>query len=662
MTSDIQIVQSGSGETAISAGLPFPRLFGDQLTAFLADVKLGLILENNQRRILYANPCLCSLMGISVRPEDLIGGSYGSFAEQSRPLLTDASGFHYRTEGLRRSRLQSQGDLLLFSDGRTLEFDYHPVFLDKEHQGHLWIFRDVTERERVRRDNERFLEVLLRVLPDVVYIFDVAEQKSIYVSPKITTVLGYSSVEVAAMGSDVLSRLINPEDQRLVKAHHAHLREGDGESGEIEYRMFHRDGTLRWFQAHETIFRRDAAGKTDQVLGVAQDITARKALESERDTAVAAQKEAERRLAEVQTVAHVGSWEYDVAGDRIFCSPETFRIFGFNSAENTFDYASLKECLGDEDRVRLEEGMQNALIRRFPYALDLRITKRDGLTKRWVHITATPITAPENPARVTRLVGVIQDIEERHQLEQQSRHADKMQSLGQFAAEITHEINNPIAAISGVAQLLEYHPEPQVAEDGKTIRDMANRAANIVRSLRRFVQEGSAFPASSAHPFIDLNGTVKTSLTLVKRLRGLPAASLEIHLADSLPLIAADASQVEQVVVNLVSNARQAMASRPRSERNLRIETGISDDGQRHLFVRVTDTGPGVPPDLLDRIFAPFFTTKTRSKGMGLGLSICRTIARSHNGEITVESVPGTGSTFTLFLPVAPSIYDNGLL
>ena len=234
-----------------------------------------------------------------------------------------------------------------------------------------------------------------------------------------------------------------------------------------------------------------------------------------------------------------------------------------------------------------------------------------------------------------------------------------MQALGQFAAEITHEINNPIAAISGVAQLLQHHPEPQVAEDGRTIRDMADRAGHIVRSLRKFVQEGSSLSSGSSHPFIDLNNTIKTAMDLVKRQRGLAAATMEILPADDLPLVAADAAQIEQVIVNLISNARQAMASRKRSERLLRIHTGLSDDGQRQLFVHVMDTGTGIPKNLLDRIFAPFFTTKPHSKGMGLGLSICRSIARSHSGDISVESILGTGSTFTLWLPVPPSLFDR---
>ncbi len=648
--------------TSAIAGRPFPRLFGSQLTSFLADIEMGLILENNQRRVLYINSYLCRLMGIAAAPEDLIGNSYHNFAEQSRSLLTDPSGFYYQAEGLRRAKRQSQGELLPFADGRTLEYDYHPVFLENEYQGHLWIFRDVTVRERTRRESERFVEAFLQVLPDTVYIFDLTERKSVFLSPKINHVLGYSSAEVIAMGSDVLKQLVHPEDQPAVEAHHTHIQEAGAENGELVCRIAHQDGTWRWFRTYDTVFHRDRAGRVDQIFGVAQDITAYKALEADRDNAVAARREAERRLAEAQCVSQVGTWEYDVPSARITGSAEAFRILDMDLSDSAFDYSLLEARLGSEDRARLEEGIQNALKRRVPYALDLRPLKRDGLTKRWVHVTGNPVTAPENPGTVIRLVGVVQDIEERYRLEQQVRHADKMQSLGQFAAEITHEINNPIAAISGVAQLLERHPEPQVAEDGKTIRDMADRAGNIVRSLRRFVQEGSAFPASSPHPYIDLNSTVKTALNLVKRQRGLPAATLAMDIAGGLPLIAADASQVEQVIVNLVVNARQAMAVSPRKDRTLQVRTGISDEGQRHLFVRVTDSGPGIPQDLQDRIFAPFFTTKTRSKGMGLGLSICRTIARSHNGEIIVESTPGTGSTFTLFLPIPPSIYNSGSL
>jgi PAS domain S-box-containing protein len=660
LTSDFELVQLNSQITTARSGAPFPRLFSSQLSAFLAELKIGLIIENNQRRVLYLNPYLCRLMGVSARPEDLIGKSYTDFIDRSLFSLSERNAFLFRTEDLLRSRTQTQGDLLTFADGRTLEFDCHPVFLNEEYQGHLWVFRDVTERELARRANDRFLETLLEVLPDVVYIFDLLERKSVFVSPKIMTALGYSPSDLEAMGSELLPRLVHPEDQAMLEAYHANLPEAEDRTSEVECRIAHRDGTWRWFHFTEMIFRRDAQGRPEHLFGIAQDITKRKVLEIERAAAVAALKETERRLAQAQSVAHVGSWEYDVASGNITWSPETFRIFDIDPLDGEPKYDTIKERLSEEDLLRLEEGMQNAIHRGVAYSLDLRILKSDGRTTRWIHISGRPVADSESGDGVTRLVGVIQDIEERYQLEQQVRHTDKMQALGQFAAEVTHEINNPIAAISGVAQLLEHHPEPQVAEDGRTIRDMADRAGNIVRSLRKFVQEGSAFPASSPHPFIDLNHTVKTAINLVKRQRGLTAADTEIELADNLPLVAADAAQIEQIIINLISNARQAMASQPRSERHLRIQTSIYDEGQRRLLVRITDTGPGIPEELQDRIFAPFFTTKTRSKGMGLGLSICRSIARTHSGDIIVESMPGEGSTFTLWLPAPASLYERG--
>ena len=461
------------------------------------------------------------------------------------------------------------------------------------------------------------------------------------------------------MGSDRLSRLVHPDDRQALIDQHTQFREARETPGEIEYRVAHREGNWRWIRAYETVLRRDREGRPEQLLGIARDITDRKEIEAARDTAILALQEAERRLAHAQAVAHVGSWEYDVPSDKVTWSLETFRLFEFNPAEGAPSYEALIDRFHEEDRVRLEEGMQNALKRGVAYALDLRLLRRDGIATRWVHIAGRPTIESGRTEAVTRLSGVIQDIDERHQLEEKLRHSDKMQALGQFAAEITHEINNPIAAISGVAQLLERHPEPQVAEDGHTIREMADRAGHIVRSLRKFVQDGSAFPSTSHYPFIDLNTTVKAALALVKRQRTLPAADIEGQYADGLPLVAADAGQIEQIIVNLVTNARQAMAALPRSERILTIHTEFSEEGARRLLVKIGDSGPGIADENRERIFAPFFTTKPRSKGMGLGLSICRSIARAHGGDIRVESAPGTGSTFTLWLPVPPSLYDR---
>ena len=632
----------------------------------MADLQIGLLVENSSRQVLYANPVLCQLLRITVSPEDLIGDNYSSLVERSGPFLVDVSAFIHRTEGLRHAQQQAQRDLLPFSDGRILEFEYHPVSITEEYQGHLWIFRDVTERERTQHaflHNQRFIDSLLEILPDVIYIFDLSQRQNVYVSPRIIPNLGYTPEEIQAMGGDMLPRVIHPDDLPALTGHHANFLNAGGNPGEIEYRAAHRDGTWRWIRAYDTVLRRDREGKPDQLLGIARDITDRKELEAARDSAIAALQEAERRLAHAQSVAHVGSWEYDVSSEKVTWSLETFRLFEFDPDDGAPSYAALIGRFHEEDRARLEEGMQNALKRGIAYALDLRLLKRDGISTRWVHMVGRPNTEPGRMEPVTRLSGVVQDIDERHQLEGQLRHTDKMQALGQFAAEITHEINNPIAAISGVAQLLERHPEPQVAEDGQTIREMADRAGHIVRSLRKFVQDGSAFPATSHYPFIDLNTTVKTSLSLVKRQRGLAASDLKLQFADGLPLVAADAGQIEQIIVNLVTNARQAMSALPRNERLLTIHTEFSEEGSRRLLIRVSDSGPGIADENRDRIFAPFFTTKPRSKGMGLGLSICRSIARAHGGDISVESAEGTGSTFTLWLPVPPSLYDrSGLL
>ena len=181
MTSDNQLSQLTSSITAVSS---FPRLSGSHLTKFLAELQIGLLVENSQRRVLYANPVLCQLMRITVSPEDLIGDNYSNVVERSRPFLVDVSAFLYRTEGLRHAQQQAQRELLPFSDGRILEFEYHPVSITEEYQGHLWIFRDVTERERTQHaflHHQRSVDSLLEILPDIIYILDLFH-KSVLIS------------------------------------------------------------------------------------------------------------------------------------------------------------------------------------------------------------------------------------------------------------------------------------------------------------------------------------------------------------------------------------------------------------------------------------------------------------------------------------------------
>jgi len=267
-------------------------------------------------------------------------------------------------------------------------------------------------------------------------------------------------------------------------------------------------------------------------------------------------------------------------------------------------------------------------------------TRKDGTT---FPVSASVLPLVDDRGTATHVVSVEQDISEERRLREQLIHSERLSAVGQVVAGVAHEINNPLQAVMGFTELLiEAEDRPQVRSDLEQIRTDARRAAKIVHNLLLFVRRETLERAVA-----DLNEVVRSTLAL--RAFELRAAGIRVdqELADDVPLIVASREQVQQIVVNLLLNAEQALrtAARPSV---IAIRTGRDGDT---AFVEVADDGPGVPPETAGRIFEPFFTTKPIGEGTGLGLSVSLGIAEAHGG--TLALLPSTrGARFRLTLPV----------
>jgi PAS domain S-box-containing protein len=255
-----------------------------------------------------------------------------------------------------------------------------------------------------------------------------------------------------------------------------------------------------------------------------------------------------------------------------------------------------------------------------------------------------------------------EDITEMVSLEAQFRHSQKLESIGQLAAGVAHDFNNILTVIIGYADsLIEEHPcEDDLLRPLKQISDAAKRAATLTRQLLLFGRKQLIRPR-----VIDLNGLLQNLSNMLGRMVGEDIA-LQSEWAESLPAIEADAGMIEQVVMNLAVNARDAMADNGTARiKSLLIRTSlaeIDDEYVKHhvdarigefVCLTVTDTGCGMDPQTLSRIFEPFFSTKEFGKGTGLGLATVFGIVKQHKGWIDVESKPGAGTTFRIYFPTA---------
>ena len=281
----------------------------------------------------------------------------------------------------------------------------------------------------------------------------------------------------------------------------------------------------------------------------------------------------------------------------------------------------------------------------------LRLRRVDG-DLIWVEVTAH--AGPSHKSGVSQVEALMRNVSERRRLDDQSRdlyqqllQAEKMAALGQTISGVAHELNNPLATILSWAERLADRNLDDTARRGvDVIRGEAERAARIVRNLLTFARK-----RQSTRSLIDLNQVVRDTLTLRAYEQRLTNIDVVTALASGLPPVFADPHQIQQVMLNLVINAEQAMLS-ANGRGSLVLRTW--HDGERSAVVlQVSDDGPGVPSDVRNKIFDPFFTTKDVGKGTGLGLTVAYAIVQDHGGSIRVESPATGGAAFTVEFPIS---------
>jgi PAS domain S-box-containing protein len=244
---------------------------------------------------------------------------------------------------------------------------------------------------------------------------------------------------------------------------------------------------------------------------------------------------------------------------------------------------------------------------------------------------------------------LLEDITEKVGLERSARQAEKLAALGTLSAGLAHELNNPVGIISSRIDLMlqeadELGLPPQVRQDLEVLHRHSQRVARIARGLLSFARQ-----SPGDRGLLDLNRVIEDTLLLLEKQVSKEGITVRRSLARDLPPMQGDPNALQQVVMNLLTNARDAM----RDGGEIRVETGTVAGRPGWLRLVVADNGPGIPLDLLPKIFDPFYTTKTQ--GTGLGLSVSYGIVREHQGTIDVQSQPGKGTTFTLTFPVVAS-------
>jgi PAS domain S-box-containing protein len=421
----------------------------------------------------------------------------------------------------------------------------------------------------------------------------------------------------------------------------------DGAAFEMEARIRGKDGRYRWFLIRDNPLR-DEQGHVLRWYGTRTDIEDRKQAEE-------ALRRSEGYLAEAQGLSHTGSWAYNPStGETIHWSEEQFRLYGLDPERGIPSFGEILERIHPEDRAPALETFKSSISRGKDYDFHHRAVLPNGTTK-YLYSTGHPVF--NSSGDVTEFRGIVIDITERKRAEEERKRLRRLEAdlaqinrvsvLGELTASIAHEVNQPLSGIvSNGSACLRWlaGDSPNLEETREALLDIVRdgkRAGEIVARIRALTKKTAV-----AREKLDLNETIQEVLALVGDEARRSSVMVRTLFTDDLSPVAGDRVQLQQVVLNLVLNAIEAMSSIGERARELVITTRNIDAKQ--VQVTVEDSGIGLDPNAIDKIFDSFYTTKP--SGMGMGLSISRSILQAHGGRLwaTAKASPGTMFHFTI--------------
>ncbi|GAB7522079.1 hypothetical protein PBS_10630 [Paraburkholderia sp. 2C] len=612
----------------------------------------ALVVYDMKRRICFWNRGAHALYGVSA--EEAIGRAPHEVVRTAfeRPLAAMLA------ELLRTGRWEGElaqtcrdGRELIVASRWTLQRDAQGAPLAV-----LVTNNDITQRKRMEIEiarQQQEIRAAIDAIPAMVWVSS-ADGRPVFVNERWSEF----GVPLDRIG-DSWHTLVHPDDLPRMQHDWRHAL-ATGTSLENESRVRRGDGTWRWSLLRATPLL-DDQGRIVRWYGVTTDI-------EEPKRAAEALARSESFLAEAETLSQTGSIGFSMPRFEMFWSKQAYRIFGYPDEAEPSLQAMLARVHPD-DRARVSSLMKIAAADRQDIDAEFRLLMPDDDVKR-VHLVAHAVAdgaahVHEAGAEESEYRGALMDVTEARNVQDalhrslaELAHVTRVTTLGELSASIAHEVSQPIAAImtNGDAGMrwLE-RDEPQLNEVREALNNMlrdARRAGGIVQRIRALAKKS----APNRVPF-DLNALIEESAVLVQRETGVHAIELRLELAQGGLSIVGDRVQLQQVVINLMMNAIQAMASTAGKPRRLAVRSSRPQESE--VRVEVEDSGPGIAEADLQRLFQPFFTT--RAEGMGMGLSICRSIVESHGGKIRAYAQPGGGATMSFVLPNSSSVISVAL-
>jgi PAS domain S-box-containing protein len=508
--------------------------------------------------------------------------------------------------------------------------------------------RELQESEaRLRESEERWRLVFENSTLGIMLIDH--DHQFLATNRALQTMIGYSAQELQKLSP---VDLVVEEEREATSRRLAELRTGKRANYEVVTRYRRKDGSSIWVN---TFLSTIPAGKNSPPLHIATaiDFTDRYKAESEL-------RRIATYLAEAEKLSHTGCWAVNTKTGELFWSQQEWRIFGLQPETTPLSYQVFLDLVHPEDRASLEEDSGRAMRNKEPFDILFRAALRDGVIKH-LHTVGKPQI--DELGAVVEYIGVTMDETERVRANAAMQEAQaelarvaRLTTMGELAASIAHEIKQPLGAVvaNGNAALRWLaHTPPNLEEIRDSITAILNdgqRANEVTGRIQSLLKH-----SSPEYVELDINDAIRDVLELTASALRSRGVTIQMQLSAALPTALGDRVQLQQVIMNLIMNGADAMSAVADRPRILHISSQI--DGVGNLLVSVKDSGTGIDEAIRDSIFKPLFTTK--STGMGMGLSICRSIVEAHGGKIWAMPAAPYGTDFRFILPPAASAQLN---
>ncbi|MFC2006854.1 PAS domain S-box protein [Chloroflexota bacterium] len=592
---------------------------------------VGIVVVTLGGRVIEANKAVVEMHGYDSKEEFMkinVTERYYDLAERERFLSLIAKGPVKDLE-VRRKRY----------DGTSFwaSLTSIPQATKSGEQVLITIVQDITERKKMEeklQQSEEKLRMMFESMADGVSVTDM-DGKIVETNEAKARMHGYDSKE-ELLGQDVYDLVANREHAGLKEHRAKAMNEGLG--GTVECTFLMKDGKEFPAEASVSIFK-TISGKPAGVITISKDITERKQAE---DKLHQREENFRRSLDDLPLGIRIVTSD----GEYLYANQAMLDIFGYSSLEELKAIPEAKQYTPEGYSLLLRRRESRKLGQPLPNEYEVSIVRKDGGIRYLSAFRKEVIWDGEKQWQI-----IYQDITERKRAEEREKLirqelivSSRLATVGEMAAGIAHEINNPLTGVVGFSDLLLKKELPEdIRKDVGIIYEGAQRIANIIDRMLRFARQTK--PETKQ---VNINDIIET--TLAMRASEMKTSNINVttELAPGLPLTSADAGLLQQAFLNIILNAEMAMKL-AHNKGSLKIKTERINNTVRATF---EDDGPGISRENIDKVFDPFFTTRDPDKGTGLGLSICHSIIMQHTGKIYARSTPGKGATFIVELPI----------